>query len=447
MRGSGLSTTALPRASAGATERIDRISGKLNGAITPTTPAGRRRARLSRGSRGRQDLAERVRGQRGRLVALLRGDMRLQPRPWAGSSRPRGRSSPRPRRRAAPTAARPGAAPRRAPRSWSRPSRAEPARRGRRRRATSVGAGRGRSGRARRRWPVRARARHRRPTRPAAAEDPCRSRCRCPSRVHRWPPAGRRASGTTGTSSSSGSSASARVGTTSSSTATRSAWSGSGRPGSRTSGASPRDVDLVERRPRRLPAVPLGELVHHRVAAVGQHHEQHAAAVPGGAPQAPGSPYSEDPSPTTATTGRVGSPIRSPAAAGRREAEPAHRRGDEPARRPGGQQPVQVRAAATASPRPARRRRAAARRARRTRAPARSGSPRPGGGSGAGCGTPGRLPGAAARGATRPASAAQNVAPGRRRTREVGLAAVHLGRVVRDDGHAGCRPRTSGPGS
>ena len=49
MRGSGLSTTALPRASAGATDRMDRICGKLNGAITPTTPAGTRSAKLSRG--------------------------------------------------------------------------------------------------------------------------------------------------------------------------------------------------------------------------------------------------------------------------------------------------------------------------------------------------------------------------------------------------------------
>ena len=48
VRGSGLSSTALPSASAGATERIDRIRGALNGAMTPTTPTGIRRARLSR---------------------------------------------------------------------------------------------------------------------------------------------------------------------------------------------------------------------------------------------------------------------------------------------------------------------------------------------------------------------------------------------------------------
>ena len=48
VRGSGLSTTALPVASAGATARIDRISGKLNGEITPMTPRGTRRASESR---------------------------------------------------------------------------------------------------------------------------------------------------------------------------------------------------------------------------------------------------------------------------------------------------------------------------------------------------------------------------------------------------------------
>ncbi len=49
VRGSGFTMTALPSASAGATERMDRIVGTLNGAMTPTTPAGTRRAMLSRG--------------------------------------------------------------------------------------------------------------------------------------------------------------------------------------------------------------------------------------------------------------------------------------------------------------------------------------------------------------------------------------------------------------
>ncbi len=44
VRGSGLSTTVLPAASAGATARIDRIRGKLNGEMMPTTPCGTRRA-------------------------------------------------------------------------------------------------------------------------------------------------------------------------------------------------------------------------------------------------------------------------------------------------------------------------------------------------------------------------------------------------------------------
>jgi hypothetical protein len=49
VRGSGLSSTALPSASAGATDRIERISGKLKGEMTPTTPAGTRRANDIRG--------------------------------------------------------------------------------------------------------------------------------------------------------------------------------------------------------------------------------------------------------------------------------------------------------------------------------------------------------------------------------------------------------------
>ena len=48
MRGSGFKMTELPSAKAGATERIERISGKLKGAMTPTTPAGTRREKLRR---------------------------------------------------------------------------------------------------------------------------------------------------------------------------------------------------------------------------------------------------------------------------------------------------------------------------------------------------------------------------------------------------------------
>ena len=46
--GSHLSRTQLPSASAGATERIARIIGKFQGAITPTTPTGSRFAMLRR---------------------------------------------------------------------------------------------------------------------------------------------------------------------------------------------------------------------------------------------------------------------------------------------------------------------------------------------------------------------------------------------------------------
>src|SRR3954470_7124888 len=50
VRGSGLRITALPSARAGATARMARIVGTLNGAMTPTTPAGTRRANDSRGA-------------------------------------------------------------------------------------------------------------------------------------------------------------------------------------------------------------------------------------------------------------------------------------------------------------------------------------------------------------------------------------------------------------
>jgi hypothetical protein len=45
-----LTTTALPSASAGAMARIERTMGTLNGAMTPTTPTGNRRAKLSLGN-------------------------------------------------------------------------------------------------------------------------------------------------------------------------------------------------------------------------------------------------------------------------------------------------------------------------------------------------------------------------------------------------------------
>ena len=38
----GLRTTALPTASAGATDRLDRCMGTFHGLITATTPTGRR---------------------------------------------------------------------------------------------------------------------------------------------------------------------------------------------------------------------------------------------------------------------------------------------------------------------------------------------------------------------------------------------------------------------
>ena len=49
VRGSGFRMTALPSASAGATDRMPRMIGTLNGEITATTPAGTCRAMDSRG--------------------------------------------------------------------------------------------------------------------------------------------------------------------------------------------------------------------------------------------------------------------------------------------------------------------------------------------------------------------------------------------------------------
>ena len=46
--GSGLRTTALPSASAGATTRIPRTLGEFHGVIAPTTPTGTRRIIESR---------------------------------------------------------------------------------------------------------------------------------------------------------------------------------------------------------------------------------------------------------------------------------------------------------------------------------------------------------------------------------------------------------------
>jgi hypothetical protein len=45
---SSLSRTALPRARAGATARIERTIGALNGAMTATSPTGSRRLSLNR---------------------------------------------------------------------------------------------------------------------------------------------------------------------------------------------------------------------------------------------------------------------------------------------------------------------------------------------------------------------------------------------------------------
>ena len=63
--GSHFSTTALPSASAGASERIASTIGKFHGVITPTTPIGTRRAVDVRpGVSDGSTMPERMRDQR-----------------------------------------------------------------------------------------------------------------------------------------------------------------------------------------------------------------------------------------------------------------------------------------------------------------------------------------------------------------------------------------------
>ena len=78
VRGSGLRITALPSASAGATARMARIVGTLNGAITPTTPAGTRRAKDNRGDPVRSSSPYGCDGSADGLVALLRAGVHLE---------------------------------------------------------------------------------------------------------------------------------------------------------------------------------------------------------------------------------------------------------------------------------------------------------------------------------------------------------------------------------
>ena len=104
------------------------------------------------------------------------------------------------------------------------------------------------------------------------------------------------------------------------------------------------DVDRVHARPRAARAVALGQPVHDRVAAVDEHHEQRADAVARPPLHSAWIWYSDEPSPTTASTGRSGRAIRTPIAAGSGEAEHPHR-ADEAERRGGGHARVQLRAA------------------------------------------------------------------------------------------------------
>ncbi len=127
VRGSGLRTTALPRASAGATARIDRMSGKLNGEMTPTTPIGTRRVMLRCGSSvGRSSPNDSERQAR-RVVADAGREPGSRAATLGGIGRPsRGRSSPGSRPRAPSTGRRHGAGSRRAPGRSASPSRVAP---------------------------------------------------------------------------------------------------------------------------------------------------------------------------------------------------------------------------------------------------------------------------------------------------------------------------------
>lgn len=78
VRGSGLRITALPSASAGATARIARMVGTLNGAITPTTPAGDPAGEGQPGRAGAEQLSVRVRRECRSLVALLGAGVHLE---------------------------------------------------------------------------------------------------------------------------------------------------------------------------------------------------------------------------------------------------------------------------------------------------------------------------------------------------------------------------------
>ena len=76
---SGLRMTALPRASAGATARTDRICGKFHGLITPTTPSGHPAGdRLAARLAGRQQVAPRLGRQRRRLPQLAEDQLDLE---------------------------------------------------------------------------------------------------------------------------------------------------------------------------------------------------------------------------------------------------------------------------------------------------------------------------------------------------------------------------------
>ena len=120
--------------------------------------------------------------------------------------------------------------------------------------------------------------------------------------------------GSTATSSTSGSVRAANPGTTSSSVSSSSCIRLHPDRGTTESPRDRRDIDFGERGPWPLTTRVTGELVHDRVAAVGEHHQQHADAVPGGGPHGldriDRRPVAEQCRPP----GARGRPIRSPIA-------------------------------------------------------------------------------------------------------------------------------------
>ena len=208
--------------------------------------------------------------------------------------------------------------------------------------------------------------------------------------------------GATAISSSSGASRPASAGRIASSWASSSAWS-STRTASHPSARAIAAMSIVSKAGHGAGCpVSRGELVHDRVAAVGEDHERARRRGSARRSTAPGS--------RTATSrrrdrehGRSGSAMRRPIVAGQREAEAAHRGAEEAHRRAGRDAGVQLGPAGGATPRRGWRRPAGARPARRRRGRRAAARRAPAAGERRGRGRPGpRAPRARVRALDRP---------------------------------------------